>query len=1189
MARNWTEAQRAAIETQNADILVSAAAGSGKTAVLVERIIQKITNSQKPVDIDRLLVVTFTNAAAAEMRQRIGEALTEQLDSHPDDENLHKQLALLQTASITTIHGFCHGLLRENFAFLGLDPTFKIADTTENDLLRLEALEEVIEELYEDPMHADAFLQLTEAYMQVKNPDGFYELVQSLFHFVMSLPNPAEWLEESAKRFMVEDDTDFNETTLAKELVSCAKDTIQAVVLKYDAMISLLDNDDGQEAFMLHLQQEKRNFEALLAAKNYEEFYRMMAAISFDKIPSNPKDASPKYRKLVQDKRDKIKSREIKRLKTEFFALSTEEQLLMLNKLAPLMRVLSETVRRLMERFACKKRNKNLLDFNDLEHACFTLLVDDNGQQTELAAAVRQQYDEILIDEYQDTSALQEAIFHAIKKEKSLFMVGDIKQSIYRFRNTNPLLFQEKKERFKTEKGAPEQKIILSNNFRSRASVLDGINYIFSRIMSPTAGEIEYNDEEKLYPGFPYPEMEKPLSEFVEICLVDLKRGGSEEEDVEESEEEVLETAEAEALMAADKIESLIKEGYEVLAGGKTRKIQYRDICILLRSTKSTAECYTKVLSSRGIPCYSDAGGTFLESEEINLVMSLLRIIDNPHQDIPLLAVLRSQLYALSADELAEIRLADRWADFYTALTKRAEKEDELGNKLKNFINTLEIYRKKSRQLSMSELVWHLYMQTGLYEAQATMPGGHLRRLNLRLLYLRAAGFEKTGLRGLYSFIRFVDEYASIGGDYDAARTVGEEQNVVRIMSIHKSKGLEFPVVFVGGLARRFNLQDLKEKVLIHNKLGYGPQYIDGELGLTYESPARALVKQVLKQENYSEEERILYVALTRAREKLFMLAAGTDLQKQLSKHVLVPPSGNIPGMLVLEASSYLDWIFMALLSHPDAKALRDRLEFDAKEDIAAVGRFLISFMQAEDLLCVPAEHEQEGTEQNEVKREALLSLLEGSYAHQAQTNLPAKISVTELKRKFNEEDGESLYLYKKPAFLKRKTGTLQGAEAGTAMHTFLEYLDYKKTDSETDISMQLGELVSVGTLTQEEADAISPALVYGFMESVIGERLKKAKEVKREVSFAYHVDAEPIFGISGEVMLQGIIDCVIFEEDGISVLDYKTDRVHDEEKIKKQYSVQLDCYRKAAERIYKLPVKHTYLYLFDKEKLLEI
>ncbi len=1181
MARKWTPAQNDAIFARNADLLVAAAAGSGKTAVLVERIIQRITDEHEPVDLDRLLVVTFTNAAAAEMRQRIGAALTEKLEQDPSNELLTRQIALLPRASVTTMHAFCHKILRANFNLLGLDPNFSLADPTENELIRLTALEEVIEEMYEDPVFAEDFLKLTEAYLNIKKPDTFYSLINHIYDFAMSLPDPLKWLSASAESFHIDDEVSFDETDTAKLVLAAGKGKIESAIKKYDTMIHMADRDDGGEVLVPFLKQEQVMLCSLTEAETYSEFYEKLSQVVFKNIPGVPEGAVPKYRESIRAMRDDVKGKDIKKMREDLFFLPAEEQREILEKLYPVMRCLSETVHRLMVRFDEKKNEKNLLNYNDLEHGCYRLFTNEDGTPSELAESVKDQFDEILIDEYQDTSALQEAIFTSIKKESGLFLVGDVKQSIYRFRNTNPLLFREKKDRYIESADAIERKIILSKNFRSRAEVLDGINFVFSRIMSPDAGELDYNEEERLYPGATYPEMAKPLPPETELYLIET---GEQSKDDDE-----LEAIEAEAVLAAEKIKELIDGGYQVLGKDGVRTIRYRDVCILLRSTKSTAACFAETLSAFGIPCYSDAGSSFLQSEEITVMLSLLKIIDNPHQDIPLLSVLRSQLYSLTPDELAEIRLSDRKSDLFDALIKRAEQKDGLGQRLEEFLTALSDYRAKSRQMDTAELVWYLYMQTGFYEAQATLAGGILRRLNLRLLYTRAAAFEKTGLKGLYSFIRFIDEYQAIGGDYDAARSIGEEQDVVRIMSIHKSKGLEFPVVILAGMGRQFNLRDLQEKVLIHSELGYGPQYIDTDLGVVYNNGARAATKQVMLKETLSEEMRILYVAMTRAREKLIMLGSGKKLTDQIKKCAPGAMGKRVSGFFALEAKSYLSWLFMALLSHPDGKILRELSQTDAVTPTASDAKFSLKLLYAEDLMLPEEETEEEDGLPDAELPESLLEKLSYAYAHQAETLLPAKITVTEVKRAMTEEESDSVYLYPRPEFLKQHTGRLSAAEAGTAMHTVLEHLNFKDCGTLQAVCNQISAMHQKGILTKEEVGVVSAEQIFAFMQSEPGERICNAKSVRREVSFGIPADAEAIFGVSGQVMLQGMIDCVLFEEDGISIIDYKTDRGSDIEAIVERYRIQLACYKQAAEVMYGQKVQHSYLYLFSHGKWIEL
>ncbi len=1176
MAREWTTAQKAAIEARNADVLVAAAAGSGKTAVLVERIIERISDSQQPVDIDRLLVVTFTNAAAAEMRQRIGEALTKRLEEEPENELLSRQLSLLPKASITTIHSYCLRVLKANFNALGLDPNFRLADPTENELIRFAALEEVIEAMYEDEVFAEDFLKLTEAYLNIRNSAAFYELINHIYDFAMSLPYPTVWLKEAAERLSCQGD--MNEHPYAMAMVDIGKEYIMSVLEKYDIMLQMARSDEECLDIYPFLLDEKRQVEGVTAAHTYDEFYTLAKNILFDKAPSAPKGSKSEHRKEILKIRDNLKKDWNKKLFEDLFQTDSRTQREVLGKLHPLMVCLSEVVRRLMVCFDAKKDEKNLLNYNDLEHKCFELFVNENGDATQVALSERERFDEILIDEYQDTSPLQEAIFHAIKKERSMFLVGDVKQSIYRFRNTNPTLFRDKKETYSSAAEAPQRKIILSNNFRSRAHVLDAINFVFEQVMSKTVGEITYNEEEKLYPGAQYPEMEKPLSEETELWLINLSG---------QDEDEALEAAEAEAILAAKRIVELIEGEYQVLGKDGVRTITYRDISVLMRTNK-TAAVFCKTLSAYGIPCYSEAGDSFLESHEIEVMMSLLKIIDNPHQDIPLLTVLRSQLYALTPDELTDIRLADNRCDYFEALEKRARQEDAFGRRLQEFLKDLNCYRDQSRVLDVAELIWYLYMQTGFYEGQSAYEGAAMRRLNLRLLHTRASAFEKTGLKGLYNFINFIDKFKGIGGDFDAARSVGEEQNVVRVMSIHKSKGLEFPVVILSGLGHKINMQDTTKNILIHSNWGYGPKYVDTDLGLSYGNIARTVAKHAMVYEALSEELRILYVAMTRAREKLIMLASDKRFESIAKKYMSAASQHPVQPVLTGQAKGDVDWLMMALMSHKDGKALRELAEAEPESLPYSYGQFRIEMVEADSLFPQDEEALQE-EQQEENEAECLPELLQYQYAYRDGVTLPAKLTVTELKRKYTEQEPDAVQLYPRPRFLMTEAGKLTRSEIGTAMHTVLEWLAYERCGSVQEIHEQVESLVSRGILSEEEAEAVDCNSLFTFMESAIGKRLKTADCVKREFSFAVKTEAEPIFGVEGQIMLQGTIDCLLFEGEDISVIDYKTDRNGTPEDIAKLYAIQLESYAKAVETIYGKKVRHKYLYLLHFGQLIEV
>ncbi len=1186
MANRWTDEQLAAINARGTNLLVSAAAGSGKTAVLVERIIKKITDEQKPVDIDRLLVVTFTNAAAAEMRERIADAIARKLEENPSSSQLARQMTLAAKANITTIHSFCMNTLRTNFNMAGIDPNFKIADTTENELLRIEALDEVIDEMYEDDEFADAFYTLLENYSSVKNRAGFDEMIEKIYYFVMSLPNPEKWLVDAAEKFNCEK---FAGSELAQDILECAKERMREIISRYNDILDKAKNDDGGDNVFLMLMEEVECLSHLLQAESYKEAHEWAQSVSFARFPTAPKKSVPVYREYIKNVRKKAIAEVDKNINKALLLLSEEEQERVLKIQYTQMKCLSELVKRLIDRFNEKKAEKNLLNFNDLEHECYRILTDDKGNPTELAKTIGEQYEEILIDEYQDTSRLQEAIFAAIKKENNLFMVGDIKQSIYRFRNTDPLLFRNKKDSFSTDDDALDRKIILSKNFRSRREILAGINDIFERIMSAGAGEIDYDEEEKLYVGSDYPETPHPIKADLQLHIIETGKKQEAEDD-----EIPMEQIEIEAHLAAKHIAEIISGGYQVLTKSGYRAITYRDICIILRKTKGWSETFMQVLSGYGIPCYSETGGGFLQSAEVEIIMSLLEIIDNPYQDLPLLSVLRSLMYGFSTNDLAQIRICDRKGTFYDALKAKASVNDELGKAAENFLKQLEKFRSYAGYMSLSELIWSLYSDTGFYDAQGTQPDGILRQSNLRLLAMRAEEYEKTGFRGLYNFIRFVDKYKSAGGDYDSARQIGEEQNVVRIMSIHKSKGLEFPVVFLCGAGKKINLQDLTKNILIHPELGYGPKFIDPDLRITYKTAVRAAVAEQLRREALSEEMRILYVALTRAREKLIVIGSSTDVvSKAYTLGSGIGAHEKIPSHNVLAASSYLDWFIMALLNHPNCAALRDSIDYAIKMGKSESPWSVTlhshtveneEITDAEDLVM---------NETQKADSEELVRLVRYNYPHIKDTVLPTKITVTELKNKnMRDEDPTGVYLYPKPRFLQRgKKKKISGAERGTAFHTVMQRLDLSKT-SEEEIETQIQKMLEQGYLTQEENESVDKSKIVRFFCSDLGKMMLGADRVLREVMFAINIpakEAEPEYEGDEEIMLQGVIDCVIIKDGKIIILDYKTEHIENEEKVAEKYEVQLNYYARAAKKIYNLPVTDKYLYLFETEKILNV
>ncbi|MBO5929753.1 MAG: helicase-exonuclease AddAB subunit AddA, partial [Clostridia bacterium] len=790
MATNWTEEQSAAIASREQNLLVSAAAGSGKTAVLVGRIISRLTDDKNPIAADRLLVVTFTNAAAAEMRERILNALTSLTEEHPENAFLANQLLLVKKAQITTIDSFCIDLLRQNFVAANLSPDFRIADPTENNVLRDEILDEVLTEFYDDAEYAEDFFKLLEAYANAKaNDKAFRELVHSLFQFVMSLPNPTEWLETAAEQFQLAGS--FEESPWCKAVQEETKQELYKCVLEYNTMIYLA-SQDGFSAYEALLRDEQQQFIKAMEQDTYDGLREAVLDIVFKTRPRIPKDLLPKYAETIHAMRDKVKKARIAKLREKSLAISAAQQRDAILNTYPAMRCLSRIVIGLKDRFFQRKIEKNVLDFNDCEHLCLDILVDEKGKLTDTALAIQEKYDEIYIDEYQDTSRLQEAIFSAVKKSNNLFMVGDIKQSIYRFRNTDPSLFRLKQETFLKAPDAENRKIILSKNFRSRENVLASVNFLFERIMSTESGEIDYNQDEMLYFGANFPNTAVcPISSDTELCLIDTSSVKSTAETEELMDLEMMEIS---AIYTANKIADLIESGEQVYDGGVYRPMRYSDICVLSRNAKDVSPILSSVLTERGIPCFSENTGGFLNSSEITTMISMLSVIDNPLQDLPLLSVLRSVLFGFSAETLARIRCCDKHVSFYEAMALCAKLDMPESVDAKEALSMIRGLIDKSKYMHVSELVQNIYHMTGFYDAQQTMVNGEIRRANLRLFYNRAKEFEKTGMKGLYSFLQFIRDYHAAGGDFDAAKVVGAEQDAVRIMSIHKSKGLEFPV-----------------------------------------------------------------------------------------------------------------------------------------------------------------------------------------------------------------------------------------------------------------------------------------------------------------------------------------------------------------------------------------------------------
>ena len=1260
----WSEEQKAAIENRDCNLLVAAAAGAGKTAVLVERIIRMIMNRERPVDIDRLLIVTFTNAAATEMRERIASALTKALEENPNSPRLHKQLTLLNKASITTIHSFCLDVVRNNFPKLDIDPSFRIADQTEADLLKLEVLQELFDEMYEEVADkaSDPFYDLLECYSGNRDDQELQSMVLTVYDFIQSTPQPEKWLKDMIELFQPTAWTDFSETVWGKELIKKAELELQEFKDLMDKALAVIAKEAGLEKYYPVFADEANRLEALLKvcrspSPKWDDLYQAVQNFGFENLPRAGKDCNPERKDYVKDIRDTVKAG-IAKLAEKVFAADSEQVKQDLQMLYPLIKCLGELVIKFAQKYQSKKKEKALLDFNDLEHFCLHILTerDESGelQPSQVALDYRERFQEILVDEYQDSNDVQETIIRMISRsdvgEPNVFMVGDVKQSIYRFRQANPELFQKKYDEYVSytpEAGTVKNsfiKILLYKNFRSRREIIDAVNYLFRQIMSRTAGELDYTEKEALNFGADFPETESSkvlAGGEVELHILETKNDVSsansnetgakepdpndtllEEDDLRaesEEEPELLDNIQAEARLVANRIRQLFKQDeqgkvfvvYDKESKGY-RPLEYRDIVVLLRTTRNWADVFAEEFSNQGIPVFADTGTGFFKTVEVQVILSLLQVIDNPLQDIPLLAVLRSPFVGFNTDELAELRLAQRNVSLYVALkTLARSSESQAALKARKFLGDLQRWREIALYLPTDKLLWQLYKDTGYYGMVAALPAGQQRQANLRILYERARQFEETSFKGLFNFIYFIDKLKSSHGDMGSAKMLGEKDNVVRIMSVHKSKGLEFPVVILAGCGKKINWQDMNRNILLHHKLGFGPEVVNYRLRMAYPSLAKLAIRERIRMETLSEEMRILYVALTRAKEKLILTGAVADIAKACQKWTKISEGDKekLPVYQVLNANNYLDWIGPAVLRH---RSVRESAELKSLLPAGTVlddpSRWKIQIhskqqLLAEDVLPVPEQSPAlEVGEPDPVLFNEVEKRINWQYPFTGVTKLPTKVTVTELKRRFDlrpegvEQIPEYvLPLVMKPLFLQQKKG-LSAAEIGTVVHFVMQHLDFHNPDLE----LQLRQMVEKDLLTDNQAEYVNLDKIRAFIDSPLGKRIRKAAKVEREVPFNMEISCQEIFpekqelscpeeGSEEKLLLQGVIDCYFEEGDGLVLIDYKTDYVPEgaEASIKEKYKAQVTYYARALEKLTGKPVKEKYIYLFHNGKIL--
>ena len=1189
--------------------------GSGKTAVLVERIIQKILNDG--IDIDKILVVTFTNAAASEMRERVLEAIYKKLDEEPENENLQKQIVLLGKSNICTIHSFCLDVIKNNFFEIDLSANFRIGTEEEIELLKQEVLEEVFEELYEQ--ENEDFARLVNTYTEYRGDEALKEIILKIYRFMQSSPFPNEWLVEKIEMFESKEEKDFSKSCWGEILLKNLREEITDAINSLTIIKEKLQNYYELEKYKQTIESDIEYLQNIYVASeiSWDKAFESSQLGKFKTWPVNKK-ITLEIKDEAKVSRNKVKDKIMGAIKS-ILTYNSERAYNDIYEMYEILRVLKDVILEFDKKIKEKKREKNIIDFNDIEHYALKILVkkDENGKYipTDVAKKYQEKFEEIAIDEYQDSNEVQEYILKMVSRGNNLFMVGDVKQSIYKFRQACPQLFLEKYKNYSLDGNDEGLKIQLFKNFRSRKNVLDITNIIFENIMSIDLGDIDYTKEEYLNLGADFEEIENGLGN-AELNIIYLKE---DEEDLqkkedldskeyytketistlddEENELKLIEKEEIEAKFVAKKIESIINSRKQVKDKKiGIRDIKYKDIVILLRSTSRLAPIYEKELIKRNIPVFSDSSNEYLDTIEIQTIINLLKILDNPIDDIALVSVLRSEIGAFTDNEILEIRLTRKDTKFYENLkAAREELKGELKQKVNNFLENIDSWRKQSDYLSLAELIWNIYTETGFYNYVGLMPNGLLRQANLKMLFERAKEYEKNSFKGIFNFIRFVERLRNGNSDMAAAKVIGENENVVRIMSIHKSKGLEFPVVFLSSTSKKINMQDLNSNLLLHQKIGIGPQYINYEKMIEYSTAAKDAIKIIIKEETIAEEMRVLYVALTRAKEKLIITGPAGDYQKELDKKkeiikIYGQKNKKINPILLKKYISYLDWIELVYLKND----LKDKIEIYEHKKSEVIEKDEVKEEKIREF-----DFEKKTDFENFEKE------FNWEYKNKLSTELPIKSTVSKIKEMKNEYNQSIQFdsLGKKeigiesisPSFMI-KDEKISNSQKGTLMHLFLQKLNLKQEYNLNELECLKQELISKAFITSEEAEYINLEKIEKFLKSKLTQQIKACIVIEKEKAFCKKVLAKEVYNNAKDetILVQGIIDLYgITNDNKIILVDYKTDFVQEgnEKELVEKYLNQLRIYKEALEEATEKKVSKVYIYslYLDKEIALEL
>ena len=1273
MAVNWTSKQQEVIDSRNRNLLVSAAAGSGKTAVLVERIIQMISEGDRPLDIDQLLVMTFTNAAAAEMRERIGAAVEQKLKERPEDEHLWLQAALIPQAQITTIDSFCLNIIRSHYNSLDIDPAFRIGDEGELSLLRGDCMGEMLENCYDEA--DEEFGRFVEHFGRGKSDRGIEDVILQAWQFSQSHPWPQEWLAACQKELEEESIGEMEESPWMVFLMKDVARQMEELSGQLGEAVQVCLEENGPLAYEPMLISDRSKIEAIgraAATGSFEALYNSLQNMSFGRLASiRSKDIDGDKKAFVSACRDRVK-KAVAKCRELYGQQSPEEVVESMRGTRTVIRELLRLTGMFDQAYRDAKRERNVLDFNDLEHLTLEVLYEreetGDGEETvsrrpsQVADELSRQYEEILVDEYQDSNYVQEALITGISRERSghpnVFMVGDVKQSIYRFRLARPELFMDKYETYSRERG-PRQMIELQQNFRSRESVLTSVNDVFYQIMTKNLGGITYTPETALYPGAKFeevsgktvldPEADAGKSGSREAAPVSLKAGTPTElllvdtgaDTLRQLDEDSLDytAKELEARLIAGRIRQLVSEDQGILVWDKSRggyrRARYGDMVILLRSMSGWSEVFVNVLMNEGIPAFAQTRTGYFNTVEVETILSLLSVVDNPMQDIPLAAVMRSPIVGMDDEEMAwmmavykrnskkgqdrgvygawKLWLEEGWITVGLSGIP-VKTAHSISFKSRRLSVLMERLRGEARHLPIHELLYRVYRESGYYDYVSAMPAGETRRANLDMLVEKAAAYESTSYKGLFHFVRYIEKLKKFDTDFGEASVAGEQDNTVRIMSIHKSKGLEFPVVFLAGLGKRFNKQDAYGQILLDADLGAAADFLDLELRVKAPTLKKQALKRRTELETMGEELRVLYVAMTRAKEKLIMTAADKSLENKLGKWKDIPLSqGQLPYTILASANSCLDWLLMAQPAIPASHM--EMRQIQVKDLIGEeITRQIIRKMKKEDLLNLDGRRVYDaafGTRLREV--------LEYEYPYESDIGLYAMVSVSELKKQSQigrTEDAigtdsgnlEGIALGELKALTgsrdmagsgpgesgeQKKTvsaGPNRAALRGTAYHAVLEHIHFHEIHGLAEVKPVVDKLLEGGFLDQEAHDFINPKVIWNFLSSPLGKRMAKAQSegrIHKEQQFIIGIPAREMgLGDSDElVLIQGIIDAYLEEEDGLVLIDYKTDHVPEGDPkqgakmLAERYRVQLDYYERALTQLTGKHVKERIIY----------